>query len=567
MIASLAFTTDRIITAVLEYSEKNETAIREACSAILMRLLARSLVVTTDVLVATTMQEIQRAMRDFDEHLDPVIDKLDNAYKTDHVADVLHETIAISAEVFDASGATYQRARPEIRELLYKLIDGHMQLPAPDEIPHKEALVKLATHIVTLLEQNLVGFAEALLRLLEERLYDKFQDIVNEVNQQVDEWKQEITAVHAKIHDQVIWIEKQLGEFETKIEKSVNLQVQQTNNMIDDVSAHPEQIRAQLRKALHNEAMKSAPKEAHLKQVYTQAVDGAIGTVGEKAIASMVVASCKSFKQDRELINAFLRDARQSSHSKSIAKCFGGHQGKIVARQLQMTIPFPKLVPLNPLTVKVPEKAVRAAFGTGAGLSANLVTMADALMALFSEQTKSESSRKETTDESAKVKQKEATTQRLIEARAADDAKVEIVYPPANAFIPAGVDAAIKIRLENVPVEYLARQSLEQPRLLIWVNQVLVDLQSIEPDLQANAFTLTFSPDSLRYGPNRVTVMLADCNLPQESVGFFREVPKTENNKGLGISDNDIMDGIHQAQEYLRAKTKKAITEASDLVK
>ena len=561
LVPAISTTTDSVITALLNYAYGNKTAIREACSSVIMRLLSRSLVVITDILLATTMKKVGDGLLDFDYNLDKTVQKLTQDSQYSNLANVLHDTVTIAAKVYDETGKIYTEIRPEIRQLLYTLIDGNLKFPVKeDAVPHLAELTKLAVHVVTMLEKNVEGFARELLLNLAKHLYEKFEEIIAEVGQQLESWKNSLEKAESTFTERVTNLGKEIEHLAAEAKKQVDLQINQTKLMLKFASTHPKVFENKLKEAMFNEA-----KKISTGTVFLKAAKEVIEHSGVKLIANTFSDACTTFIKDMKKINSFLSVAHKFNNkkqSKDVAQCLGEHLGVVIAGKLQIHI---GIKGIKQKTLGVPASAVKSVCKTAAGSMAELVKLADPMIEFFIKQTDFSADHKKKTIRHKAANDYADTTRALHELKPAADASITVLSPVENEFVSRDIqDISIKIQFKKIPSEFLAKQALQQPRILVWLNHKLIDLQSAVLETANDNFTLSFSPE-LRGGPNVITVKIVDFNLTCSS-GFFMALGEGEAGKEHSVSDSDIQIAVDSAKNQMQVKSKTVLDEIDALV-
>lgn len=173
LLATLKFSVSTVLQRVVDWGAGDldgQTALREACSSVVMKLFGRSLVVIADIIMARAMEQVggkleQAAARVDDP--DGVAVLLAEHLPVDRaqIADVTRETLLIASEVFSPLP---DPTRARIRALLYELVDTVPASPNADFveqlrhasfIPNMAAAEEVAKELGAVLADTMQRFA------------------------------------------------------------------------------------------------------------------------------------------------------------------------------------------------------------------------------------------------------------------------------------------------------------------------------------------------------------------------------------------------------------------------
>jgi hypothetical protein len=207
-----------------------ERALREMCSALLMRLFGRSLVVAADVLLTHSLGALQGQFRTWARHANdaggavPVLAGL-TGLQRDLVNDLVVETLEVCAETF--APLTPQR-RAHVRDLMYQMIDtmppdagveALESLKAAGMVGNAEAAFELAQLLGEEIASNLLRFIQALLAHAAQALLALLADIIEDIQGAIEVWIEGLKALArdlvnalAKLRDEIARLEAQIDD-------------------------------------------------------------------------------------------------------------------------------------------------------------------------------------------------------------------------------------------------------------------------------------------------------------------------------------------------------------------
>jgi hypothetical protein len=209
LVATLRFATGVIFTEAAQWARGNDSiqkAMRECCSALLMQLLGRTLVVTADVLLLKALQMVSGAFLAAVPELnrrDGAVDKLASLVPLDRnaIKDAVEEIFGLAADVFKPLPDD-KRAR--IRELMYEVIDTTPtdpdrafleQLRNDGMIPNVEAATALALELGGIIAENFTRLVTRILQLLAEAMLAALEAAIAAVEHEIAAWIGEIEGL------------------------------------------------------------------------------------------------------------------------------------------------------------------------------------------------------------------------------------------------------------------------------------------------------------------------------------------------------------------------------------
>lgn len=225
LLATLRFTVGTVLERVVSWSSGDvlgREALRDACSSIVMKLLGRSLVVSTDVLLATAMDQVSGELTTLADHVDDpggIAQGLaDTGLDREVVAELMEETLRVAADAF---APLPDGTRAKIRDLLYEAVDT---LPAGDGedfleqlrhqffIPNLGAVTELGEELGGLLVDLLTRFTQRVLARIGEIVLAELSALVGEGAAMVQAWVEELAALVADLYDRLLALPGQIAE-------------------------------------------------------------------------------------------------------------------------------------------------------------------------------------------------------------------------------------------------------------------------------------------------------------------------------------------------------------------
>ena len=234
VISTMRYASRSILTAVMDWANGDNTgqkALRETCSAILMRLFGRSLVVAGDVLTARALDALEDAFTYVADHVDDnngVAETLANISGTprEAMAELMEETFLIAAATF--APMPIER-RAHIRQLLYRIIDTAPSDPSTDLvtqlrkdnlIPNGEAAFELAFLLGEEIAERIFRFVTAALARLALRILEEIKALIELVQRIIEAWIQEMQALVRAIAGRLLALMDEITEQMARLEEA-----------------------------------------------------------------------------------------------------------------------------------------------------------------------------------------------------------------------------------------------------------------------------------------------------------------------------------------------------------
>jgi hypothetical protein len=226
-----------------------ERALREMCSALLMRLLGRSLVVAADVLAAHAQARLQDEFRAWSRQANDAGGAVDvlaalTGLQRQLVSDLVVETLEVCADTFAPMPAA-RRAR--IRDLLYQMIDTMPPVAGRDAleslksaamIGNVEAALELAQLLGEDIASNLVRFIQALLAHAAEALLTMLADTIEDAQRAVESWIAELEGLGRDLGAALEAFRAEIARLERQIDSAADAVFEQLSVLLGGFSAH-----------------------------------------------------------------------------------------------------------------------------------------------------------------------------------------------------------------------------------------------------------------------------------------------------------------------------------------
>lgn len=226
-----------------------ERALREMCSALLMRLFGRSLVVTADVLLAAALDGLQAQFADWARHANdpggavPVLVGL-TGLDRDTVNDLVVETLEVCAQTFAPLPAA---RRAHMRDLLYQMIDtmppeagadALEALKSAGMVGNAEAALELAQLLGEEIAANLLRFIQALLTHAAEALLESLQETIAEIQRAVEAWVADLQALARELYAALDRLRDEIARLEAQIDDVVDAIAAQLSTLLGGFAGH-----------------------------------------------------------------------------------------------------------------------------------------------------------------------------------------------------------------------------------------------------------------------------------------------------------------------------------------
>lgn len=263
---------DTVFDAVSDWSSgsaSTQRALRELCSSLLMRLFGRSLVVTSDVLMAHALGQMRgqflhlAANADMSGGIVPTLAGL-TGLDRDALADLVEETLEVCADTFAPMPAE-RRAR--MRDLMYQMIDtmppgsGANALEAlrsPAMVGNAEAAFELAQLLGEEIAGNVIRFVQALLTRIAAALLELLHDVIEQIQSAVDAWIEGIEVLISELLDTLAELLRSIGELEQRVDDAADAWLGYASELLGgfvEASGNRSRLRDKIKKAVSDRAL------------------------------------------------------------------------------------------------------------------------------------------------------------------------------------------------------------------------------------------------------------------------------------------------------------------------
>ncbi len=209
LVPSLRFAVDTVFDQALRWNVDATPAdqLTEALSGVVMRVLGRSLVASTDVLLAAAQAEMGHILNETADEIDrpggltqALLAQLPAGTAAEDVADLVAEGLRVAADVF---GPLSDTRRATIRRLLYQIIDMLppdadqaflAELARGDFMPRTEPMQELAGELATVAIERFLLFVERFLLRLAEKLLEELIEFFQNAAEAVAAWANDVIA-------------------------------------------------------------------------------------------------------------------------------------------------------------------------------------------------------------------------------------------------------------------------------------------------------------------------------------------------------------------------------------
>ncbi len=525
LLSSIGFTTNTVFQQVRNWaagSQLDQSTLREACSAVVMNLIGRSLVVTTDVVMNKALEEMSGALRDASTALNQrrgIVDKLADlvpALDRTTIHDAVEEIFDIAADVFKPLPAD-RRAR--IRELLYRIIDTmpagtgadlQAQLKNDAFIPNSEAAVELALELGGLIRDNFIALVARLLELIGEAILELIAAALEFIEQQVRSWLEGLQAIFNDAVAALLELDAAIKALEAQVAAAAELVLDETQDFLGALASPNRRagMRTQGKTVVRDACLavlEGIPLYACLpsagRSLVRDGLDDAIAALIDNELVENLgdvlgsvageidhfIEDARNIDPDDDVAGALVdllvdrvEDAIRDEFGASISIEFvfrvrGHYNGPTINTPFgsyRPSIEIDERFDLGEVRIDVDDivrvirtwsrglQSVTSAAHDLAGRMRELIDLERLLEEheLAAEDTRARRDR-------ADRQKRETTTSR---------AELRIVHPGAGAAYPGAVP--VEIGFKNMPAAFLGQETDEQPRLHIFLNDVPLDV-------------------------------------------------------------------------------------------
>jgi len=504
LIATLRFATDVIFAEASRWSAANgptHKAMREACSALMMQVLGRTLVVTTDVLLTKTLAEMSGALRaavpqlnrpkGVVEHLAGLVPALDR----NTIKDTVTEIFDIAADVF-APLPPEKRAR--IRELLYEIIDTTPANPGAEflealkndsMIPNAEAAAELALELGGLIADSFTRLIGRILELLGESILAALETTIAAIEGQILAWIDELQGLLEDIGQLLQDLLREIEQLRQAVAAAADALLDQAEVFLGALAGRPSQLRQAVKETARDACRgvlfdipgySSLPRSA--RRAIKDKLDDVLDNVLDNELFNDLAGALTNMSGDLE---DFLQDARAIDPNDDVTgalvdlladrvedalhDAFGNDVRIPIAFTFRGLVDFE--VDLGDVRVKTSDivSVVRKAARSLQAVTSAAHDLGQVLTSYLSLEQQLDVA--EIEEDSLRSRRSDA--ERRVRETRLSAASVRIVQPGASAAY--GSDVPVEIALTGVPASFLDLDGEEAARVFVFLDEVPLD--------------------------------------------------------------------------------------------
>lgn len=533
LLDTLGFAMNTIHTRVLAWAigdQQGHTALREACSAVVMRIFGRSLVAATDVLMAKAMAEVSDGFRRAAPELNRrggVVDHLVSVVPIDRalLRDAVTEVFDIASDVF-APLPAHKRAR--LRELMYRVMDTAPQggadalavsLRNDMLVPNAEAATELVLELGGLIADNFIRLVNRILSLILEAIFQLIEDTLRSIEAKITEWIADLQAFVQELAVMIAEVARAIAQLGAQLADATDRLLDRAQALLGVLSDRRNTLRtALLDMALDTSRglLSNVPGYSALPSSQRDAVEGmlraAIHEVLDQRLiddvedlleglaggASQFLSEVRDIDASDDVVGAII-ELLADTVEDALRASFGSHITIPIDFRARGTFRGPRIdtpwgsyrpeishdfrvdlgsvrIDINDIVgaVRAVVRTIGAVNGAANALAAEVVAMLDLENRLHQKET-----------EEANHRARDAESRRRITETQASAASAVIVSPGAGAAYPGVVP--VEIVLTGVPLSFLGEAEGEPPRLHLFLNDLPLDLARFAAESRDNA--------------------------------------------------------------------------------
>ncbi|MCA3875692.1 MAG: hypothetical protein IOC41_20705 [Burkholderia sp.] len=476
-----------------------QKTVRELCSALVLGLVGRSLVVCGDVLLVKALQSMQGELRVVANRVndpDGVAKTLSDLTGLDRpfLAEVIEEVLLVCADAFEPMPAE-RRAR--LRGLLYETIDVGAglsldELGRNDFVPNLSSAQELALLLGEEIAGNIVRFVQALLARVSALILESLAELIEDLQREVGRWVDGLVGLVQDLSEQLVRLAADIEALGRELDQAVDELLGRLSSLLRRLSDH-QGSRTALRNVARDIAVDEAlgvlrsvdlyrnlPKEARAfaRDRLRGAVEAAINTGIFDFVLEAFAAAAEETADfiddiaaiepgddiEQAVIDLFLDRIEDA-----IEDAFGRDNPR-----LELAIDVAGIhislgrvrVPLSGLVT-----AIRQKVRTLQGVRTRVSAVAEQLVAVFEK----EAGLAAALAEEATVRDEEARAQVHLAQSRRGPATVEVVQPAPGAALHGNVYLEVVVRGVNRTI--LDVEPPGQQRVFLWLNQRLLALE------------------------------------------------------------------------------------------
>jgi hypothetical protein len=481
-----------------------ERALREMCSALLMRLFGRSLVVVTDVLLTHSLAGLQGQFQSWARHANdaggavPVLTGL-TGLQRDFVNDLVVETLEVCSQTF-APLPPQRRAR--VRDLLYQMIDtmppdagaGALEsLKAAGMVGNAEAALELAQLLGEEIASNFLRFIQALLAHAAQALLVLLTEIIKDIQRAVEAWVDGLKALAQDLVDELVRLRDEIARLEAQIDDAVDGVFAQLSTLLGGFAGHSgsrSAVRTRIKEAFKTralDALSDVPGYGHLPADVRRGIRSTVRSIVDDVLdadvfESVVDALQQVSGQTAELLDdlrtiepgddlaAAIVDLALDRIEAGVRAAFNG------TPYIRLSFDAPIIGRINLGRIEIPMDAFASAIR---GVIRDLGRFDDALQSATSSLenllTLEADHAAATYERDTSQALKDESDQLLAESASAS-IDLQIVSPQSGAQVSSAL--TVRLRLSSASKAVLQDYGLSHRRLYLWINGAEVDVGS-----------------------------------------------------------------------------------------
>lgn len=512
LLSTLHSTVDTVFDTVLQWKDGDQAtqrALREMCSGLLMRLFGRSLVVTGDVLLAHSMENIRAELLRFAAEsngtggISPKLAEM-TGLERELVADIVTETLEVCADTF--TPMTPAR-RAQMRDLMYRTIDSMPPkanrstleaLKAAGMFGNADAAIQLAQMLGDEIAGNLIRFIEALLSRVAASSLELLGDAIGDIQKAVQSWLTEVEDLARELAGRITDLAREIGELQERLDDAADALLLQASAMLGGF-AEDGASRDSLREKIKDQASAQAlanlaeapgygllPKETRgrLNDTAGELVDNALdGAIFEPVIDALLAVSAETAEllddlraiepgdDLAEVIKVIVLDRIEAT----LRKAFGRDPSFEISFDAPVIgkVSFEISLPTDTLI-----SAMRTAIGGLENFNGALNTVVGQFTSVLDIERDLEAAKNEY---SASTAAKEDADQRIAESGNAL-LDLTIVSPKHGSAVETPVK--MELHVSGGTQALLNNEGLSHRRLFVWVNENELSLEGAHTDVR-----------------------------------------------------------------------------------
>ncbi|MGE3798407.1 MAG: hypothetical protein AB7G88_11260 [Thermomicrobiales bacterium] len=536
MLPSMSMAFDVAFDRALKWTSGtiDRQALSEALSSVVMTMLGRSLVVTSDVLVTAARAEIYQGFLNLAQSVDDpggladVLHQVAPSMDHDDIVEILQEVLEIGGEAFRPLP---EPTRARIRELLYWVMGAAVSadpssyaaaLEDPLLMPGQQKTMQLAEEMGKIAVQSLSDFVWEMLRRVARMVLEEIEEQIQQFVEMVEGWVE-------AVHQAVVWARSKLQDLLQDVARLIQDLQRQLNELADQVQhllglfSQPT-FRSSLKESIVKEILLPAETELNKNFVYTHvvpteikqfardamrtavalAIDSPIAIPVWNALAAIsfelnqLITSVRSFDPHAG-IGGQLRDLIIREVEDMVRSAFGPDPGIDLKFSVSWTTPAFLLIPETTHNVEIDlgridlpvydlVKVLRAFLEPLTALDAILQPLASTLAVMFQTEVEVAEKNEQADQVRVQVQNVERIETELREG-VINTLDLVIVEPAPGGLYDT--DITLRIDIAGAPLSFLGRFKGEQQRVLIWLNHKVMDIGVLQAHIIEPAPTWT----------------------------------------------------------------------------